>query len=173
MQASLSKNVTLASRSRRALVIRRAEGGKVSHGKGGEEGGRSFNNDAFGMVAKNANYLLFAAAVSKTGCEEIMTSPGPLTVFAPNDDAFSAFLKKTGKSKMEIMDDPSLPAVIKSHIVEGTYTLADMPDGTTLTTVGGTTLTVSGGAINGSAFKKNDIKVDNAVLHAVDAVIEA
>ena len=37
---------------------------KVSHGKGGEEGGATFNNDAFGMVAKNANYMLFATAVS-------------------------------------------------------------------------------------------------------------
>jgi hypothetical protein len=35
------------------------------HGKGGEEGGASFGNDAFGMIAKNANYGLFASAVSK------------------------------------------------------------------------------------------------------------
>ncbi len=71
MQATLSNNVTLASkfsskttaRGQRRFVVR-AEG-KVSHGKGGEEGGATFNNDAFGMVAKNANYMLFAAAVSK------------------------------------------------------------------------------------------------------------
>ena len=102
-----------------------------------------------------------------------MTSPGPITVFAPNDDAFTAYLKKVGMNKMEIMEAECLPAVIKSHIVEGTFKLADMPDGTTLTTIAGTTLTVSGGAVNGSKFKKNDIKVDNAVLHAVDSVIEA
>jgi hypothetical protein len=80
MQATLSKNVTLASKlnaksvnrsSRRSLVVR-AEG-KVSHGKGGEEGGATFNNDAFGMVAKNANYMLFAAAVSKV-CDLLSTS---------------------------------------------------------------------------------------------------
>ena len=73
MQASLSTNATLASRCQvrahrgrqgfRSVVVR-AEG-KVSHGKGGEEGGATFNNDAFGMVAKNANYMLFAAAASK------------------------------------------------------------------------------------------------------------
>lgn len=72
MQASLSTNATLASRCegrahlgrRIRSVVVRAEG-KVSHGKGGEEGGATFNNDAFGMVAKNANYMLFAAAASK------------------------------------------------------------------------------------------------------------
>ena len=61
MQATLSKNVTLASkfgsknttRVQRRSVVVRAEG-KVTHGKGGEEGGATFNNDAFGMVAKNA-----------------------------------------------------------------------------------------------------------------------
>ena len=51
------------STARRGPVVVRAE--KVSHGKGGEEGGATFNNDAFGMVAKNANYMLFATAVSK------------------------------------------------------------------------------------------------------------
>jgi hypothetical protein len=72
MQATLSNNVTLASkfaskstiRAQRRSVVVRAEG-KVSHGKGGEEGGATFKNDAFGMVAKNANYMLFAAAASK------------------------------------------------------------------------------------------------------------
>jgi hypothetical protein len=51
------------STARRGSVVVRAE--KVAHGKGGEEGGATFNNDAFGMVAKNANYMLFATAVSK------------------------------------------------------------------------------------------------------------
>lgn len=51
------------STARRGPVVVRAE--KVSHGKGGEEGGATFNNDAFGMVAKNANYMLFATAVTK------------------------------------------------------------------------------------------------------------
>ena len=42
-----------------------------------------------------------------------MTSPGPITVFAPNDDAFTAFIQKIGKTKMEIMDHPNLPNMIK------------------------------------------------------------
>lgn len=109
----------------------------------------------------------------QTGCEGIMTSPGPITVFAPNDDAFMAFCQKIGKTKMEIMEHPNLQNVIKSHIVEGAHRLENMPDGTTLTTIGGQTITISGGAVNGAKFKKNDIKVDNAILHAVEGIIEA
>ena len=77
------------------------------------------------------------------------------------------------KTKMEIMDHPNLPAMIKNHIVQGAHRLENMPDGTTLTTIGGTTITIKGGAVNGAKFKKNDIKVDNAIIHAVDAIIEA
>ena len=151
--------------NRRTLVIRKA--------KGGEEGGAVFGNDAFGMVAKNANYMLFAAAADKTGCKGVMTGEGPLTVFAPNDTAFEAFIKKCGATKMTIMEDPNLEKIVKSHIVEGTFKAENLTEGTTLTTIAGTTLTVSGGAVNGSKMTKNDIKVDNAVLHAVSAVIEA
>jgi hypothetical protein len=49
--------------ARRGALVIRANGGGSS--KGGEEGGRAFNNDAFGMIAKNANYGLFASAVAK------------------------------------------------------------------------------------------------------------
>jgi len=125
------------------------------------------------MVAKNANYMLFAAAADKTGCKGVMTGEGPLTVFAPNDTAFEAFIKKCGATKMTIMEDPNLEKVVKSHIVEGTFKAENLTEGTTLTTLAGTTLTVSGGAVNGSKMTKNDIKVDNAVLHAVSSVIEA
>ena len=70
------------------------------------------------------------------------TSPGPITVFAPNDDAFTAFIQKIGKTKMEIMEHPNLPNVIKSHIWRA-RTAENMPDGTQLTTIAGTTITIS------------------------------
>lgn len=55
--------VGVRSTSRRGAVVVRAE--KISHGKGGEEGGAVLNNDAFGMVAKVASYSMFATAAQK------------------------------------------------------------------------------------------------------------
>ena len=92
----------------------------------------------FGFSDVSLNSL---SARTQTGCEGVMTSPGPITVFAPNDDAFTAFIQKIGKTKMEIMEHPNLPNVIKSHIVEGAHRLENMPDGTQLTTIAGTTIT--------------------------------
>ena len=43
--------------------------------------------------------------------------------------------------------------------------------GTVLKTLAGNEITVSGGMVGGSKIKKSDIKVDNAVLHAVVDVI--
>ena len=157
-----------------------------------------------------------------------MTSPGPITVFCPNDDAFGDLCQKIGVSKMDLMNDPRIPAIVGTHIVQarpprappvpratasarrtpilkdfrprfsprrrdafqlrltrfnatrprrrflravqGALTLADM-EGKTLTTMAGNSITVSGGAVNGVSFKKNDIKVDNGIVHAVNAVI--
>merc|ERR1712100_448376 len=53
---------------------------KISHGKGGEEGGRSFNNDAFGMICKAASYSMMGNAITASGEEETFTQEGPITV---------------------------------------------------------------------------------------------
>ena len=59
----VTARVDKACRRSRSRSVVRAEMGE--HGIGGEEGGRSFNNDAYGMIAKNGNYSLFASAISK------------------------------------------------------------------------------------------------------------
>ena len=46
-----------------------------------------------------------------------------------------------------------------------------MSEGKVFTTMGGTQLKCSGGKVNGMSFKKNDIKVGNGIVHAVNGVI--
>jgi len=123
------------------------------------------------MVAKNANYGLFAAAISKTNCEGLLTSAGPITVFCPNDDAFVELAQKLGTTKIDLMSHQALPDIVKHHVIQGAVTLADMSEGKTFTTAGGSTITCSGGKVNGMSFKKNDIKVGNGIVHAVNGVI--
>jgi len=84
-----------------------------------------------------------------------------------------AFCASSGKSKMEFYEHPNLAGILNGHIVQGAYKLEDLTEGTQLTTLAGTTITIRGGAANNAKFTKNDIKVDNAVLHAVDALIQA
>jgi len=59
---SAPKAAGSTTRGRKSCVSVRAA---QMHGKGGEEGARALNNDAFGMIAKNANFGLFGTAISK------------------------------------------------------------------------------------------------------------
>lgn len=105
------------------------------------------------------------------GLEECLTSPGPFTVFCPNNDAFEELARKLGVSKMDLLANDRIPQIVRSHIVQGPNRLANMSDGTQLTTIAGNTLTISNGAVNGIQIKKADIKVDNAIMMAIGEVI--
>lgn len=109
--------------------------------------------------------------MTQTNCEGILTGPGPITVFCPNDDAFVELAQKLGTTKMDLMSHQALPNIVKHHVVQGAVTLADMAEGKSFTTMGGTTIRCSGGKVNGMSFKKNDIKVSNGIVHAVNGVI--
>merc|ERR1712138_242084 len=132
----------VAKKQQRSTVV----SAKISHGKGGEEGGRAFNNDAFGMICKAASYSMMGNAITASGEEGTFTQEGPITVFAADDDAFGDF--------------------IKNHVVKGTVTKADMAAGKEFETLAGNKVVVAD-----LPFKKNDIKVDNATIHAIKTVI--
>ena len=108
---------------------------------------------------------------TQCGLEECLTSPGPFTVFCPNDDAFAELAQKLGVSKMDLLNNDRIPQIIRSHIVEGPNRLANMADGTQLTTLAGNMLTISNGAVNGITIKKADIKTDNSIMMAIGEVI--
>merc|ERR1711943_138421 len=111
----------VAKKQQRSTVV----SAKISHGKGGEEGGRSFNDDAFGD-----------------------------------------FIKTKGVSKMDFVKMDGLGDIVKNHVVKGTVTKADMAAGKEFETLAGNKVVVAD-----LPFKKNDIKVDNATIHAIKTVI--
>ena len=41
----------------------------MRQGKGGEEGGKSFDKSCYGTLATNANYALLASALAKVGVQ--------------------------------------------------------------------------------------------------------
>merc|ERR1712072_435282 len=115
----------VAKKQQRSTVV----SAKISHGKGGEEGGRAFNNDAYGMICKAASYSMMGNAITASGEEGIFTQEGPITVFAADDDAFGDFIKTKGVSKMDFVKMDGLSDIVKNHVVKGTVTKADMAAG--------------------------------------------
>ena len=118
------------------------------------------------MICKAASYSMMGNAITASGEEETFTQEGPITVFAADDDAFGDFIKTKGVSKMDFVKMDGLGDIVKNHVVKGTVTKADMAAGKEFETLAGNQVVVAD-----LPFKKNDIKVDNATIHAIKTVI--
>ena len=56
-------------------------------------------------------------------------APGPLTVFAPNDDAFAEVIKALKTTKLGLMELPNLGDILKNHVVAGAIMSTDLKEG--------------------------------------------
>lgn len=116
-------------------------------------------------------------AVKAAGLVDTLKSPGPFTVFAPNDEAFAKLPKGTVESLLG--DIPKLKAVLTYHVVSGKYTSAQVAKQKTLTTVQGENLRIDASKwhlhssikVNDANIINPDIVVDNGVCHAIDKVL--
>jgi transforming growth factor-beta-induced protein len=107
------------------------------------------------------------------------TSPAPFTVFAPTNDAFGSLLSELGIAGLADIDEPTLDAVLKNHVVAGANVLdTDLTDDMTVTTLGGDiTANVTGGAtLTDSSGRVSDIiatniQANNGIIHAINKVI--
>jgi transforming growth factor-beta-induced protein len=123
---------------------------------------------------KNAGYGTLVAAVTKAELVATLQGPGPFTVFAPVDAAFSALPKATLDAALA---DPKglLTKVLTYHVVAGKITTDQLKEGK-LTTVEGEDLTVSKDAngnwlINGNPIAVQNIQATNGVIQAMGAVL--
>jgi uncharacterized surface protein with fasciclin (FAS1) repeats len=107
------------------------------------------------------------------------TSPAPFTVFAPTNDAFGSLLSELGIAGLANIDEPTLDAVLKNHVVAGLNVFdTDLTDNMTVPTLGGDiTANVTGGAtLTDNSGRIIDIiatnvQADNGVIHAINRVI--
>ena len=107
------------------------------------------------------------------------TSPAPFTVFAPTNDAFGSLLSELGVSGLGDIDEPTLDAVLKIHVVAGANVFdTDLTDNLTVSTLGGdiTANVTNGATLTDSSGRVSDIiatnvQADNGVIHAINKVI--
>ena len=59
--------------------------------------------NAYEVLQKEGGYTLFLKAVELTGYRDIVDGKSILTVMAPDDNAFQAFLQESGYSSVEEM----------------------------------------------------------------------
>ena len=130
-----------------------------------------------------SNVTTVVAAVKAAGLVDTLKSPGPFTVFAPNNDAFNKLPAGTVDTLLKTENLPTLKKILTYHVVSGTYTTADLRvmagKGESLKTVEGETLLPV--VVNNELKLKDakgvevgiqtaDIISSNGVTHVIDTV---
>ncbi|CAM0135659.1 hypothetical protein VKS41_005311 [Umbelopsis sp. WA50703] len=128
-------------------------------------------------TALEAKLDKFVSALNSTNSTDGINSKKGITIFAPNDDAFTSDLSKYNSSQ--------LANILAYHVVEGVYfssNLTNMTSPFNVTTEAGSNVTVD--ASSASSIKltdtsgnqtahvvRSDILTDNGVLHIIDTVL--
>lgn len=140
-----------------------------------------------GLLAINSDFssLVTALTVADGNLDSVLNDPatGPVTVFAPNDDAFAQLLSDLMLNDLNelvaaIGGTGPLADILLYHVVAGNTTSDEVMDGP-LTTLQGGMITVStangvqitDGAGNTTDVISTDIQGINGVVHVLDYVL--
>lgn len=123
-------------------------------------------------AAKAGTFGTLLKAAEVAGLSDALTGKGPLTVFAPSDDAFAKLPQGTVTALLQ--NPERLRTVLMYHIVKGNVGSADVAGLKTAASLMGQSLAVDasdGVPINNAKVTKADILCSNGVIHAVDSVL--
>ncbi|MEZ5939997.1 MAG: fasciclin domain-containing protein [Planctomycetaceae bacterium] len=127
-------------------------------------------------VASNAgSFGTLLAAADAAGLVEVLSGEGPLTVFAPTDEAFSKLPAGTLDDLLKPENKGKLAAILKYHVVAGrVYSDAALEAGSAKTLEGQSvhiSVEDAKAKVNEAALVATDIDASNGVIHVIDSVI--
>lgn len=132
-------------------------------------------SDIVDTAVAAGNFNTLVAAVKAAGLVDALKGPGPLTVFAPTDEAFAKIPKETLESLLKPENKEKLVKILTYHVAPGQLKAKDvMSLKETKTLQGGTVkFRASGGnvQVNNARVVKADIAASNGVIHVIDTVL--
>lgn len=125
--------------------------------------------DILNTLRTAGSFQTLLGLMEKAGLTDKLESSGPLTLFAPNDEAFQKV------NVEEISGDPdSLVLLLNYHLVEGKLTAAEIAGNEQLTTTSDKSLTVrleeGLQVIDNARYVRTDIECANGIIHVIDNV---
>ncbi len=118
------------------------------------------------------SFNTLVTAVTTAGLDTALKGPGPFTVFAPTDEAFSKLPSGTFESLLQ--DILQLRKILEYHVVSGKLMAADVVKVDSVTTVEGSTIKIdasNGVKVNDATIVTPDVEADNGVIHVIDTVL--
>lgn len=168
------------SMSRRQWMMVAAAGGAsmALTACGGSDGPAVETRDVVQIAQADPQFSILVEAVVAANLAGALSGAGPLTVFAPTNDAFAALLSELGVTKTALLANTALlTRVLTYHVVPGRVLKADVPVGTAITSLQGATFTIDASlAITDQRGRKSnitatDVLTSNGVIHVIDKVI--
>ncbi len=120
-------------------------------------------------------------AVKAASLVETLQGPGPFTVFAPTNAAFSNLPAGTLDSLLKPENVQQLKSILTYHVVPGSVMSKDLQNGQVIKTVQGSNLTVE--IMDGKVYLVDskgakamvttaDVSTSNGVVHIIDTVVQ-
>jgi uncharacterized surface protein with fasciclin (FAS1) repeats len=131
--------------------------------------------DIVDVAAGAGSFTTLVAAVQAAGLVDALKGDGPLTVFAPTDEAFAALPEGTLDSLLKPENVEQLKAILLYHVVSGKVMSSDLKGTVNAETLQGDSVEIvassSGVTVNGANVVSADVAASNGVIHVIDAVI--
>lgn len=141
------------------------------------------NTTIASLASKNSEFSTLVSALNKTGLTSVLNDTGNYTVFAPTNEAFSAFLTQNGFSNLDAVPVAVLKEVLLNHVINDELFSNELSTGYIKTLGKGAasstnTLSMYVDTSNGmvklngvSTVVTADIDASNGVIHKVNNVI--
>lgn len=133
------------------------------------------SQDIVDVAAANGSFNTLVAAVQAAGLVDALKGDGPLTVFAPTDEAFAALPDGTVESLLLPENKDQLTAILLYHVVSGKVMASDLQGTINAPTLEGNTLEIvnrwSDISVNNASVVAKDVQASNGVIHVIDAVL--
>merc|ERR1711874_58119 len=128
--------------------------------------------NVYDTIAQDPDMKTLTAAIDATGLDTFLRDQAPITIFAPNDDAFALL----GNTVQTLLGQPELlKEILTYHVIPGSLYRGGMHDSTLHTFEEADRLTldnhVYGADIDDARFRKYDISATNGVIHKISKVL--
>ena len=133
------------------------------------------SKDIVEVAAEAGTFNTLIAAAQAADLVDALKGEGPLTVFAPTDEAFAKLPEGTVEMLLKPENKEKLQAVLLYHVVEGRVTSDQVVNLDYAKTLQGQkvkiTVKMDKVYVNDAQVIAADVEASNGVIHVIDAVI--
>ena len=137
--------------------------------------GSHSKKDIVDTAVSAGSFNTLVAAVQAADLVDTLKGEGPITVFAPTDDAFAKLPAGTLEDLLKPENKGKLQAILTYHVVSGKVMAKDVTTMKMAETVNGQSFMINMDAgnvmVDNAKVVQTDIECSNGIIHVIDTVI--